>query len=337
MDPEIVVYESLAKELIRRCMAEESATDLRQWLQSQLDRLGGGGNEEAALTWPESFEFTDAMLDKFRETAFIPPEQRKELTWPWASWNERIDKMEPGMLGVVTAPDGSGKTIYAESIIEHWARGGHHTVFVHYELNRKLMMLRRLARHTSIEAKDIKAWHLSACQIADIRAVRPLLSSWEGGITYLHTPDWSMERTVAELRKLRTAGQCDVVVLDYLEKASASTRQLKLFGSNLFAREADNVEQLKNFAESTETPVVMIAQMSKAGKGTAFKDMDRTGMRGAGEKSEKANLVVMLHREKIENGYSNDVDVLIDKQTMGQTGTFKQCMRPAFFQVADFA
>lgn len=335
MNPEIAVYEALAKDLLRRCMAEESPTDLRLWLLETLTRLGGGADESATLTWAQSFDFTTAMLERFEQDAGIPVEQRKVLTWPWRSWNAKIDQLEPGMLGVVSAPDGAGKTIYAESIIEHWARNKHKTVFVHYELNRKLMMLRRLSRHTSITSRDIKTWNLTDQQRADINTVAPRLRAWDGEITYLHTPDWTMERTVAELRKLRENGLCDVAVIDYLEKAAPSRRQLQMFGSNVFQREADNVEQLKNFAEQTEAVVLMVAQMNKAQKTGNLESMDRTGIRGAGEKTEKANLVVMLHRERSNGQYSNEVDVLIDKQTMGPTGVLRQYMRPEYYQVAD--
>jgi replicative DNA helicase len=144
-----------------------------------------------------------------------------------------------------------------------------------------------------------------------------------------------MERTTAELRRLFSDGLCDVAVIDYLEKAAASDRQLKMFGSNIYQREADNVEQLKNFGETTGVPVLMVAQMSKEGKTTGFDKIDRTGMRGAGEKSDKANLVVMLKRERVADGYSNEVEVLVDKNTMGSTGTAKQMMQPEYFRVAD--
>ena len=144
-----------------------------------------------------------------------------------------------------------------------------------------------------------------------------------------------MERTIAELRRLLAEGQVDAIALDYLEKVSASSRQIKLFGSNIYQREADNVEQLKNYAESTGVPVLMVAQMSKSGKSTSFDKMDRTDMRGAGEKSDKANLVVLLSREKVPDGYSNTVDVLIDKNTMGGTGAFRQIMQPEYYRVGD--
>jgi replicative DNA helicase len=144
-----------------------------------------------------------------------------------------------------------------------------------------------------------------------------------------------MERTVAELRRLHAEGECDVVVLDYLEKAAPSSRQLKMFGSNGYQREADNVEQLKNFSEITEIPVIMIAQMTKEAKGQTFDRVDRSGMRGAGEKSDKDNLVILLKRERNGEGYSNEVDVLVDKNTMGGTGTFRQVMQPEYFRVGD--
>lgn len=334
MNPEIAQYEAMAKELMRRCMAEEEPEALRQWLTETIARLGGG-DTQAVMPWLESFDLVDTIVANYEKMAGMKDEDRKTLNWPWQSWRNLIDPLEDGMLGVVTAPDGQGKTIYGESIAEYWAEHKNRVVFVHYELNRKLMMLRRTSRHAGILVRDIKEGHLSDDQKRKIKEIRPRLTAWDGFISYVHTPGWTMERTTAELARLYSEGLCDVVVLDYLEKASASRRQLQMFGSNIYQREADNVEQLKNFSETTGVPVVMIAQMSKEGKSTGFDKLDRGGMRGAGEKSDKANLVVMLKRDRVGDGYSNTVEVLVDKNTMGRTGTFTQTMQPEFFRVAD--
>ena len=334
MNAELATYEALAKGILNRCYAEEDPADIHKWLSEALARIGGG-DETAIMTWPASFDLVDRMIADYEVMANTPIEDRKVLLWPWESWNKLIDPLDEGMLGVITAPDGQGKTIYAESLSEYWAAHKNKVVFIHYELNRRLMMLRRTARHTSITVRQMKSGALMPDEKRKITAVRPRLLAWEGYITYLHTPGWSMERTVAELRRLHAEGECDVVVLDYLEKAAASRRQLQMFGTNTWQREADNVEQLKNFAEMTETPTIMVAQMHKEAKVKTFDKLDRTGMRGAGEKSDKANLVVMIKRERIDEGYSNEVDVLIDKNTMGKTGAFKQIMQPEFFRVGD--
>ena len=337
MTPETAPYMALAQELMRRCYAEEDAEMLRQWLGDQLARMGAA-DESAVMTWPESFDIYDAILARREQDAQLPADQRKTLDWGWASWDRLIDPLEPGMLAVVSAGDGMGKTIYAECLAEHWARKKNHVVFVHYELNRALMLDRRTARHTGIPRRVLKSGQMTQEQRQKVAQIRPRLLAWDGYITYLQTPGWTMEKTVQELRRLKAQGDCDVVVLDYLEKTAASRRQLQMFGTNPFQREADNVEQLKNFAESTETPALMLAQMSKAGKSTNFNNLDRTDMRGAGEKSEKANIVVLLHRDK-ESGdtgeYSPLVNVRVDKNTVGATGNFTQFMHPELFSVHD--
>jgi replicative DNA helicase len=333
--PELQQYMALAQETMRRVYAEEDPTMLHQWLTDQLGRMRGNVEGNAVMTWPESFDYYDQLLVQREADALLSEDQRKTVDWLWPSWNQRIDPLEPGMLAVISAGDGQGKTIYAESLAEHWARRKNKVVFLHYELNRAIVLDRRTARHTSISRRILKSGLLAPQQKQIIAQMRPTLLSWDGHITYVHTAGWTMERTIQDLHRLKVEGQCDVVVLDYLEKNAASRRQLQMFGTNSYQREADNVEQLKNFAEATETPVLMLAQMSKAGKTSSAETLDRTGMRGAGEKSEKANLVVLLHREKIENGYSQKVDVIIDKNTMGPTGSFAQWMEPEFFRVQE--
>ena len=335
--PELAPIMALAQETLRRCYAEQDPESLRQWMLDQLARLGGGEDDErAVMTWEESFSYYDYLLEQRERDAQLSEDERKILVWPWTSWNKVVDPLEPGMLAVIAAGDGMGKTIYGESIAEHWARHRNRVVFVHYELNRALMMDRRAARHTSITRRELRSGMMTPGQKQRIAEMRPRMTAWDGYITYLHTPGWSMERTVQKLHQLKADGMCDAIVLDYLEKTSASTRQTQIFGSNFYQREADNVEQIKNFAEMTETPTLLIAQMSKAGKSTSIQTVDRTGMRGAGEKSEKANIVAILSREREDDGYSRVVDVLVDKNTLGPSGVaFQQYMEAEYFRVTE--
>ncbi len=333
--PELQTYLAFAQEMMRRVYAEEDQTQIHQWASEQIAKLGVVGEDNAVMTWLESFDFYEALLAKREQDAMLPPDQRKTIDWFWDSWNKMIDPLEPGMLAVLSAGDGQGKTIYAECLAEHWARRKNKVVFVHYELNRALMLDRRAARHTEIPRRELKAGTLTKQQRDLVFNMRPVLTSWDGHITYLHTPGWTMEKTVQDLRRLKAEGQCDVVMLDYLEKSAPSRRQLQMFGNSSNHRETDNVDQLKDFAEATETPVLMLTQMSKSGKTTSADQLDRTDMRGAGEKSERANVVVLLKRDKVDGGYSNEVSVVIDKNTMGATGTLKQMMEPELFRVHD--
>lgn len=330
------VLEAYFKEGLRRILADDDPDEVREWARAKLEQLGGG-DETALLTWPASFDYTDEMVRRYEELAQLPPEQRQVLDYPWTSWNTYIEPLEPGLLAVVTAPDGMGKSTYAECLAEHWAMKRNAIVYVHYELNKSVMMQRRLARHARVTVRDIRNGQLTPEQRGRVAEVRRRLSEWEGQINYLHAPGWTMERTIEELRRLHAEGLCVAVVVDYLEKVAASTRQMKM-RLEWFQREADNVEQLKNFAESAGVPVLMVAQMRKDTKSRTLDQIDRGAIRGAGEKSEKANLVVLLNRKREDEGYANEIDVLIDKNTMGRAGVqFQQYMQPEFFDVRDLA
>jgi len=335
MNAELAQYDALQRELLQRITAEMEPADILEWLKRQIARIGGG-DDSAALAWAESFDWYDALLAKRDALALLPLSERRLVDWPWPSWNNLIDPLEPGMLASIAAPDGQGKTIVVECLAEHWASRRLKVVFVHYELNRALMMDRRTARHTSILVRTLKSGTMTPEQRTAVKQVRPRLLAWEGEITYLHTPGWTMERTVQELSKLHADGRCDVVIIDYLEKVAPSTRQVALYGQQVYMRQADDVERLKNFAESNEVPVAMVAQMKKTGKDETWQKMDRNDIGGSGAKSDKANLVVILKRDREETGnYSNTVHVQVDKNTMGATGAFDQYMQPEYFRLAD--
>ena len=330
------LYLVLAQELMRRVYADVPTDELNDWLHGQIIKLKGGNTESAIMSWVESFDRYEQILADREAKSKLPASERKELTWAWASWNRMIDPLEPGLLAVLAAGDGMGKTIYCETQAEHWAKQGHRVTFVHFELNRAVMLDRRAARHTGISRRELKGGPFSDDLKTRWLRARRQLEQFDGQVTYLHTPGWSMERLVAELSRQVEEGECDVVVIDYLEKAQASSAQLRLFGANQNQREAHDVEQVKIFAESTKTPTLMLAQMNKAGKATGISNLDRTAMRGAGEKSEKANIVVLLHREHDnEKGYAPLVDVRIDKNTLGPTGVFQQYMDGEHFRVFD--
>jgi replicative DNA helicase len=328
---------AIAKELYRRTFAEEAPEAIFDWLMTKVSKLKPATLDNALMTWQDSFAIYDAEIARRTALAQLPVGERKLFTWPWSSWNKFIDPAESGTLIVIGGPDGAGKSSYAECISEHWANQGYKVVYVHFELSRIIMLDRRACRHTSIARRRLKlANDLTGDDLKKLAAAKERLQQWPGEITYLHTPGKTIELVLRELTALHAAGKCDVAVIDYLEKAKASSAQLKAFGANIFAREADDVELLKSWAEDEahETPMLVLSQFSKAGKNASFKDLDRTDIRGAGEKTEKANVVILLHPDKDHEGV---IDVRLDKNTLGPKGVFQQFLDGPNFNVGDIA
>ena len=332
-DPRHEAFLELARQLNQRVFAQEAPENIYDWLSGSLGKFRPPDNSNAIMDWKASFELYDAEIARRIALAQLPESERKQFDWPWHSWNTLIDPIEAGILVLLAGPDGSGKTTFAECIAEYWARRGQKVVFVHFELSKIIMLDRRAARHTAIARRQLKlAGELTTKDLADIERHKAELLKWPGEVTYLHTPGKSMELVIRELVALKDAGQCDVAIFDYLEKAAPSAAQLKAFGSNHFQREANDVELVKTFSESHGVPALMLSQFNKAGKQSSFGDLSRSDIRGAGEKTEKANVVVLLQPDKTVPGVIN---VKLDKNTLGPHGTFSQWFDGPRFQVAD--
>ncbi len=332
-DERHVYLNRLARELDQHVAALVAPEKIYDWLKLRIEKIAPADNSGAIMNWRESFELYDAEIARRIALSQLPENERKQFDWPWSSWNSLIDPIEAGILVLLAGPDGSGKTTYAEGIAEYWARRGQHVVFVHFELSKLIMLDRRAARHTAISRRQLKlAGELTTKDLLNLEQHKSRLLNWPGEITYLHTPGKSFELVIRELVALQAAGRCDVAIFDYLEKAAPSAAQLKAFGSNFYQREANDVELVKTFSEQHGVPALMLSQFNKSGKQSSFEDLNRGDIRGAGEKTEKANVVILLQPDKMDNRIIN---VKLDKNTLGPKGTFSQLLDGPNFQIGD--
>lgn len=337
-------YVGMAQSLLDQVHDSHDPNEVHGWLQTQLAQIAAGGTaEDAVMDLDQSFDAYDRILEERRRRAEMP----REAGWdfPWPSWNRMVDQPDPGLLVTIMGGDGMGKTVVAEKIAEHWAQNGKRVAFVHFELNRALMLDRRTVRHTKIERSRLKSGRLTEGELFEIGEARQRIGQWAGNLFYVHAPGWSMEQALRAVDRLGI----DAIVVDYLNKCSPSRAQIAQYGSNLYSRQADDVELLKNFGEQNNARLVMLAQLNKSGKGQSASMLSRNDGRGSGEISEKSNVVALLHRERLEagqvdaqgnqvvepGGYSRELKVRFDKNTMGRTGVIEQFFSGPLFDIFD--
>jgi len=271
------------------------------------------------------------------------------FTWPWASWNKDVRPLGEGMIGVLGAPDGVGKSTYLELIAEHWAKMGMHTVLVHLEDAWKVKKERRLARWARVPLKDIEDGTLTPQHMERIDAALDAITAKLPTLHYYHAPGKSMTEIVQELGRRVSEGVCQSVVFDYLDKTQASKMQIKQYGDQTWERQANDIELLKIFAERNHLPVMTATQGNKSMQEGGIQT--RKNISGSGAKTQKAQLVVILTRDIVgpEGLYDDDgvriaepeeyspiVHVRIDKQNRGRAGiTLNQVIVGQFFDVRD--
>lgn len=270
--------------------------------------------------------------------------------WPWASWNNVVRPLRPGMLGLVAAADGVGKSTYLEMIAEHWALGGMHVVYVHLEDALDYKLDRRLARWARVPLQAIEDGALSLEQQQATEAAQGKIDRALTTLHYFDAAGMSAAEIVTELKARVGEGVCQAVILDYLDKMQPSRAQAKLYGDQIWERQSNDVEVLKTFAERNSLPIMTASQGNKQMQqqtGTRT----RKDIQGSGAKTQKAQLVAILTRELVgddglrdskgvvlaEPGeYSPFIDVRIDKQNRGKTGvTMRQFLIGQFFDIRD--
>jgi replicative DNA helicase len=283
-----------------------------------------------------------------RRVADYQAGQRAAFDWPWATWTARIRPLLAGMVGIIAAPDGTGKTTYLEQIAEHWAGKGWHTVYVHLEDDLSYKLNRRMARHALVPIDALEDGSLSKAYLAQVQDAQVRMDEWAGCLHYYHAAGETMAGIVRELESRIREGVCQAVVFDYLDKVAASRGQAKLYGDNIWERQAADMEALKTFAERNRLPVMTATQGNKTmqGEGT----QTRRSIQGSGQKSQKAQLVLIATREIVGEAGLNDssgkrvaeageyspvVKLRIDKQNRGKTGQFEQVLLGHYFAVRD--
>jgi replicative DNA helicase len=263
-------------------------------------------------------------------------------------------------------------TIKGEMILEHNAKRGLRSGLYNFELNRTVMLDRRAVRHAQYDRRSFKQGLLTEAQIAQLDEETPLwvkpedrqglgdwqklsrqlrkaldeanarMKGWAGAIDYWFTPGWDIDKLCATIYAEHMQNPYNLVAVDYLEKIQPSARQRKLFGTNKLDREEDNVEQLKTLAEKLRIPLLVLSQLSKAGRAKNAEDMDGTEVRGAGAKTERSNINVLFSIDKGDDAVPDPsikdgvmLSVAITKNTMGSCGTFRMFRNGARFTIHD--
>lgn len=222
--------------------------------------------------------------------------------------------LPPACLHVVVARSSIGKTMYLEQVAEYNARRGHRVVFYHLELTHQTMLDRRMARLTGVWTSKLMAGYDGP----EISQAMDDLREWQEKMVYVHCPGWSAARISADIMRLRARNECDVAIVDYLQKFSLPMTR----GFNAAMLIGQQAEILKTCAEMLEIPILLASQVSRDFKGRNSKRPRMEDIRNSGEIEEKANQVIVLHRpkERQEQDTHELTEIYVEKNTLGRLG-----------------
>lgn len=207
---------------------------------------------------------------------------------PWPDLNRLISDTDAGIVHVVAARPGVGKTIYLEGIAEYNAQRGKRVAFYHLELSNQFMLDRRMARHSHIAYDELKRGYCGD----EVQLATAEIAKWQRNVTYIHCPTWPVERIVADAQRLHTECKADVVLVDYLQRIPLP----EVRNRSEWTMVGQVMARIKDGAERMGVPLFLACQL--------VRDMEKRGdnpvprmsdLYGGAHIEMAANQIVILH------------------------------------------
>ena len=260
---------------------------------------------------PGTFDYVEAIMNRGGELTGLPTGFRDV--------DEITGGLQPGELIIIAARPSMGKTALALNIARNAALDyGKRVAVFSLEMTTRSLILRLLASEAEIDFSTLRKGFLANSAYRRLTEAGDRLSRAEiwiddsGIVTILEIK--------AKCRRLKAERGLDLVMLDYLQLASADGRRER---KDLEIAEISR--GLKALAKELQLPVVALSQLNR---GPEQRDPDKRrpilgDLRESGAIEQDADVIAFIYRDIIYNKETEDpklAELEIAKQRNGPTG-----------------
>ncbi|GEP42647.1 replicative DNA helicase [Brevifollis gellanilyticus] len=213
-----------------------------------------------------------------------------------------LDKLSSGLQGsemfVIAARPSMGKTSFAMNLIEHISVDCNHAAAVFsLEMSATMLVRRLLVSRAQLSMQDLSRGLLSrAQQEALAKATRDLQKAQ---IFIDDTPGLDVLEMRAKARRLKKQHNIQVIMIDYLQLVTSSSRRAK---DNRQIEIAEISAGIKGIAKELNIPVIVLAQLNRAVEGRKGQRPVLSDLRESGSIEQDADMVGLLTREDYAGG-----------------------------------
>jgi len=219
-------------------------------------------------------------------------------------------------LYILAARPAVGKSALAGNIAAHLAGLGKRVLFFAVEMTTGQVMDRLIAAEARIPLANVRSGRLDASSMAKVKAAARKIGGWRLFVD--DTPVITPGQVRAKAMRLYAEHGLDFVIVDHLHEMTADTpktqRHLEL---------GDMMRSLKETAKLVNTPMLVVAQLSRALEGRSSKKPTLADLRESGAIEETAYAVMFLYREHHHNETADEhmAELILAKNRDGGGGS----------------
>jgi replicative DNA helicase len=251
--------------------------------------------------------------------------QKKETVTGIPTGFFEFDKLTSGLqnsdLIIIAARPSMGKSALAAGMAEHAAVDrGIPVAFFSLEMSKEQCVMRLLCSQARVDASKVRTGMLASSEWPMLTRAAAKLSNVPFYID--DTPAISSLELRAKARRLKSAHDIRLIVVDYLQLMRGSTSRVE----NRQQEISEISRSLKALARELQIPVIAISQLSRAVESRESRRPQLSDLRESGAIEQDADVVVLLMREDYYEPKPENLglaEVNIAKQRNGPTGLVK--------------
>jgi replicative DNA helicase len=294
--------------------AEGDIIDLVNQAESDLYGVSNQGSGEDYVPLFDSIE--DAV--KQMEIAQKRGGEMVGVPTGFAELDDMTHGLHPGQLIILAARPAVGKSTLALDIARTAAiKHNKPVIFFSLEMGRAEIAMRLLSAESRIYLQNMRKGDLNDNDWARIASVRGEINS--APLYIDDSPNMTLVEIRAKCRRLAKRVGLEMIVIDYI--------QLMTSGKKVESRQQEVSEfsrALKLLAKELGVPVIAISQLNRNSEKSENKKPELSHLRESGSLEQDADVVVLLHRDDINNREhprAGEADLIVAKQRNGPTGT----------------
>jgi replicative DNA helicase len=201
--------------------------------------------------------------------------------------------LQPSDLIILAGRPGMGKTALATNIAYNIAIDGKIVAFFSLEMSAEQLATRIVSEQTGIPSNKMRRGQID--EVDNEQIIRtateiqnmPLYIDEVGGL--------SIGQISARARRLKRTTGLDLLVVDYLQLATGTTRRSS---ENRVAEVTEITMRLKALAKELSVPILALSQLSRAVESRDSKRPQLTDLRESGSIEQDADVVLFVHRDE---------------------------------------
>lgn len=211
------------------------------------------------------------------------------------SLNIILGGLQKGKMYIIGARPSMGKSALAMNISEHIATGSN-VLFISLEMSKKEYAQRLMFSRAGVDVNKVNTGELSNSDIEKVKAQKEYLDKLNLFIE-TRTPCKVSDIELAIINLKSTRGSCDLVVVDYLQLLSPTTKGTK----NREVEVAEISRELKSLAVKYDVPIIVLSQLSRALESREDKRPMLSDLRESGAIEQDADVVMFVYRDEWYN------------------------------------